>query len=141
MIETISGSGAEFVKNLDHVLDGVDEDEHLQNDNIANLIQAANFFIQAVQNDAPTETDFRPVFFRTDRSTDKSRKSENPANDMQVEFQELREKVDELAEILENQRSYDQSKVERLKIAQTTRMLILERIEARIKINREKLKR
>ena len=136
MIETISGSGAEFVKNLDDVLDGVDEDEHLQNDNIANLIQAANFFIQAVQNDAPIETDFRPVFFRTD----KSRKSENPANDMQVEFQELREKVDKLAEILENQRSYDQSTLDRLKIAQTTRMLILERIEARIKINREKLK-
>ena len=136
MIENISGSGAEFVKNLDDVLDGVEEDEHLQNDNIANLIQAANFFIQAVQNDAPTETDFRPVFFRTD----KSRKSENPANDMQVEFQELREKLDKITEILENQRSYDQSKVDRLKIAQTTRMVILERFEARIKINREKLK-
>ena len=140
MVETISGSGEEFLQKLNEVFDGVEEDEHLDNESIANLVQAAYYFIQAVQNDAPTETDFRSVFFRTDRSTDKSRKSENPANDMQVEFQELREKLDKLAEILENQRSYDQSKVDRLKIAQTTRMLILERIEARIRINREKLK-
>ena len=136
MVETISGSGEEFLQKLNEVFDGVEEDEHLDNESIASLVQAAYYFIQALQNDAPIETDFRPVFFRTD----KSRKSENPANDMQVEFQELREKVDKLAEILENQRSYDQSKVDRLKIAQTTRMLILERIEARIRINREKLK-